>query len=114
MLVDRLKQLCKQRGISFSEFERESGVGINTAGRWDQSSPSIAKVRLAAEYFGLSVSELIGEHDHDVEDMNEVRQTFRERPEMKMLFDAGKKATPDTVRKTAHFLEGLAEFENSD
>lgn len=113
MLVERLKQLCKQRGISFSEFERESGVGINTAGRWNQSSPSIEKVKMAAKYFGISVSELIGE-DVDAEDMNEVRQMFRERPEMKMLFDAGTKATPDTVRRTAQFLEGFAKDENSD
>lgn len=61
LLVDRLKALCKQKGVSFSEFERDSGVGINTASRWDTNAPSITKVVMAAHYFDLTVSELIGE-----------------------------------------------------
>lgn len=61
MIVDTLKMLCKKKGVSFSEFERESGIGMKTASRWDKNSPSIDKVILAAEYFGITVSELIGE-----------------------------------------------------
>lgn len=114
LYVERLKQLCKQHGISFSQFERESGVGLNTAGRWDQSSPSIEKVKLAAQYFGITVSQLIGDADDDEEDIDEIRQTLRERPEIKLLFNAGKKATPNAVKNTAMFLEGLAKGENAD
>lgn len=47
-------------------------------------------------------------------ELDELRQALRERPEMKMLFDAGMKATPQTVRQTAQFLEGLANGESSD
>ena len=61
LLVPRLKELCNEKGVSFIQFERESGVGVNSAGRWDINSPSLKKVILAAHYFGLTVSELIEE-----------------------------------------------------
>ena len=63
MLVDRLKELCKKKGVSFAEFERESGVGERTAARWDTNAPNINKVIQAAEYFGITVSELLGEKE---------------------------------------------------
>lgn len=61
LLVDRIKKLCKEKGVTFAEFERESGVGVRTASRWDTNAPSITKVMMAAHYFDLTVSELIGE-----------------------------------------------------
>ena len=50
----------------------------------------------------------------DGDDVISILQDLRSRPELKMLFDAGRKATPETVRKTARFLEELAKGENSD
>ena len=43
MLVSRIKELCNKKGVSFAQFERESGVGVNSAGRWDVNSPSLKK-----------------------------------------------------------------------
>lgn len=60
-LVERIKQLCKERGITFVQFERDSGLGEHSVYRWDTNAPSITKVKQAASYFGITVSELIGE-----------------------------------------------------
>ncbi len=60
-LVERIKQLCKERGITFVQFERDSGLGEHSVYRWDTNSPSIIKVKQAAHYFGITVSELLGE-----------------------------------------------------
>ena len=61
MLFERIKELCKQRGVPFYQFEIDSGVGRNTVTRWEKSPPSIKKVQMAAAYFGITVSELLGE-----------------------------------------------------
>ena len=61
MIVDRLKALCKEKGVTFSQFEKESGIGLHNANRWDKSSPSVWKVKMAADYFGVTVSTIIGE-----------------------------------------------------
>lgn len=55
-----------------------------------------------------------GANGSELDELMEIRQALRERPEMRMLFDAGMKATPQTVRQTAQFLEGLANGESSD
>lgn len=60
-LVERIRFLCSERGVSFNQFEKESGVGRGTAAKWDTNSPSIEKVSKAAEYFNVSVSYLLGE-----------------------------------------------------
>ena len=62
-LVSKLRVLCEERGVSFNQFEKESGVGRGTAARWDTNSPSIEKVSKAAEYFNVSVSYLLGEQE---------------------------------------------------
>lgn len=61
MIVDRLRELCADKGVSFIQFERESGIGINTAKRWDTNAPNVWKVKQAADYFGVTVSYIIGE-----------------------------------------------------
>ena len=61
MIVERLKELCDEKGVSFVQFERESGIGINTAKRWDTNAPNVWKVKQAADYFGVTVSYIIGE-----------------------------------------------------
>jgi len=61
MIVSRLKELCKLKGVTFVQFERESGLGEHTVNRWDKNSPSVKKVQIAAEYFGVSVSDILGD-----------------------------------------------------
>lgn len=60
-MVEEIKSLCSKKGISISALEREIGLGKNSIAKWDDSRPSIDKVQAVASYFGMTVSELIGE-----------------------------------------------------
>lgn len=40
MLVERIKNFCKNKGVSFVQFERESGLGEHSVYRWDNNSPT--------------------------------------------------------------------------
>lgn len=55
--------LCKERGISISKLEEECGVGHATIRKWDKSSPTITTAKKVADYFGISLCELIGDYD---------------------------------------------------
>ena len=46
-----------------------------------------------------------GGADAELDELLALRQELRERPELKMLLNAGKKATPATARRFAQFLE---------
>lgn len=61
MLVERIKNFCKNKGVSFVQFERESGLGEHSVYRWDNNSPTLKKLLQASQYFGITVSDLIGE-----------------------------------------------------
>lgn len=63
MIVERIEELCEEKGVSFRKFESESGLGVNTVKRWNTNAPSIWKVQMAAAYFGVLTSYLLGETD---------------------------------------------------
>ena len=57
-LVERIKKLCQERGITLNQLEKAIGLK-GTIARWAEHEPSIGKVRLVSQYFGMTVSELI-------------------------------------------------------
>lgn len=59
-LVDRIRALCQANGITMNQLEKAIGLK-STIARWDDHDPGLDKVRLVAQYFNLSVSELLDE-----------------------------------------------------
>lgn len=59
-LVDRIEWLCKSHGLTFNQLEKAVGLK-STIARWKDHSPAIDKVMLVSHYFGITVSELLGE-----------------------------------------------------
>lgn len=60
MLFDRVKELCKKRGISVSELENNVGFGKNTIYKWKNQSPKAETLQKVADYFDVSVDYLLG------------------------------------------------------
>lgn len=61
MLADKIKSLCAQRGISLCALEKELGIGNGAIGKWKDRSPRVDNVKLVADYFGVTVDELLRE-----------------------------------------------------
>lgn len=58
-LLTRVNEVCRAHGTTVAKVER--AVGFNkTIYNWNKYSPSIDKVAAVADYFGISVDELIG------------------------------------------------------
>lgn len=57
-MFEQIKELCNEQGISVLQLEKEVGLthGIH---RWDTNKPSIDKVKLVADYFGVTVDYLL-------------------------------------------------------
>lgn len=58
-MVKNIKALCRKEDITFAELERAVGLGNGTVARWDEKSPSIVRVKAVADYFGVTVDELL-------------------------------------------------------
>ena len=62
MQRDKIKQICKERGMSVRELEQKAGLSGNTITRWtDGKNPSIKTLARVAEVLGMSVPELLEE-----------------------------------------------------
>ncbi len=62
MQRDKIKQICKERGMSVRELEKKAGLSGNTITRWTGGkNPSIKTLARVAEVLGMSVPELLEE-----------------------------------------------------
>ena len=63
MLKEKIKALCKQKGVTIRQFERDCGLGHATMMKWDKSAPTITSLKKVSDYFNISICELIEEYD---------------------------------------------------
>ena len=61
MIYTNVSSLCQRRGISIAKLEREMGFGNSTIRGWANSSPTVEKLKAVADYFGVTVDDLIAD-----------------------------------------------------
>lgn len=61
MIVENIRRLCAQRKVSIWKLERELGIGNGVIAKWSGSSPRVDLLKRVAEYFGVTVDELLKE-----------------------------------------------------
>ena len=59
LLIENITKLCKEKNITFAELERETGLGNGTIRRWDEMNPRVDRLKLVADYFGVTIDFLI-------------------------------------------------------
>lgn len=57
----RIKDVAKSCGVSVSQLEKDLGFARSTINKFATSSPSIDKVQLIAEYFGVPIDYLLSD-----------------------------------------------------
>lgn len=63
MLLENVKRLCTQNGESICSLEKAIGAGNGTIGRWSNSSPRLETVKKVADYFGVTVDDLLSDSE---------------------------------------------------
>ena len=58
-IKDRVKKLCKARGVSLNQLEHELSFGKGYLSKLGNSTPNAAKIQQIAEYFNVTVDFLI-------------------------------------------------------
>lgn len=59
MILCNVKNLCAIKGITLAALERAMDFGNGSLKKWATSSPSVDKVKKVADYFGVTVDELL-------------------------------------------------------
>ena len=61
MILDKIVSLCNERGITVAKLEKECGFGNATIRSWGESDPGAKKLKTVADYFGVTVDEILKE-----------------------------------------------------
>lgn len=59
MIFANIVRLCDKHKISIAKLERETDIGNGTIARWNNSSPRVDSLQKVANYFGVTVDELL-------------------------------------------------------
>lgn len=59
MIYDRIKKICKNKGISVAKLEQDLGLGRSSVRRFDQHEPGVGKLNMIAGYLGVTVDSLL-------------------------------------------------------
>ncbi|MFR2663579.1 MAG: helix-turn-helix domain-containing protein [[Clostridium] scindens] len=61
MIYDRIKNLCKKRGISIYRLEKDLEFSRCCISKWKMSSPSVEKLQKVANYFDVPIKYFLEE-----------------------------------------------------
>ncbi|MCO5478503.1 helix-turn-helix domain-containing protein [Enterococcus gallinarum] len=70
-MLDIIKELCKQRGISIYQLEETLNFGRNTIYQWNKRVPGIDKLQKVADYFNVSTDYLLGRDNKKYYELND-------------------------------------------
>ena len=61
MILDNIKRLFREHKTNITNLEKEVGLGFGTVYKWGKVSPSVDNLKLVADYFGVTVDELLSD-----------------------------------------------------
>lgn len=68
---DRVKELCKSKGITVRTLENDMGIARGNACKWRTFTPSTSVLAKLSDYFGVSPSYILYGHSDGVTDVKE-------------------------------------------
>ena len=99
--IDRIKEICLDRGLAISRLERECGLSNGYIRNMKDGKISAERLQTIADYLGVSYWYLLtGEKDgyYINPETAEMAQELFDNKELRLLFDVAKDVTPDQLR----------------
>lgn len=59
MIYENVVRLCAERGTTIAALERACGLGNATVRGWAENNPRVDRLKKVADYFGVTVDELL-------------------------------------------------------
>lgn len=61
LIYDKIKEICKERGISVSAVEKEAGLSNGAICKWNDSNPTVDNLQAVARVLKVTVDDLLSE-----------------------------------------------------
>lgn len=61
MIYDKIKEVCKKKGLSISYVEGQAGLSCGAICKWNESTPSVNNLNSVAKVLGVKIDDLLKE-----------------------------------------------------
>lgn len=123
MAFDNIFEIMKERGLTAYRVSKDTGISQASIADWrkGRSKPKIDKLKILAEYFGVSLASLTGE-SNETDDTQQIQaqngyyvdketaeyaEMLRTRPNARLLFSAAKDISKEDMQKAVEYIEFL-------
>lgn len=113
-MESRIRKLRVKAGLNQSELAEKVNVHQTAVSQWEtgKSSPDGEILKKLADILHTTTDYLLGREDSQRQHINddealEIMEILHKRPEMKILFNAGRKATKEDVLKAVAIVDAL-------
>lgn len=119
MIYQRIRDLCKLRGLTITGLERELGFAKGSLSKIDKNKPSSERVQKLADRLGVTAEYLVtGESQadgyyYDPETARLAQEIF-DNKELGLLLSASRKMSPDALRHLASLVDEMVRRENRE
>ena len=59
LLYDKIKEVCKSKGVSVTSVERKAGLSNGTISKWNDVSPTVNKLNAVAKVLKVKIDTLL-------------------------------------------------------
>lgn len=118
---DKFLDLCNRRGVTPSRAAQEAGISRSLPSKWKKypnTAPSTDIMKQISRYFGVSVNELLFDKVQTPveadEELLELLDMLRMRPECRILLSTAKGATREQVEANIRVIEAMRGYGHDD
>lgn len=108
MVIEKIKNLCENKGVSISKLEKTLGYGNGSIMK--ASSISADRLLEIADFFQISIDELLDRNGYaryvNQESINSL-ELLKYRPEMQVLLDASKDISREDIMLIVQIIERM-------
>lgn len=58
MIYDKIKEICRAKGLSVTQVEKQANLSTGAISKWNESSPTVEKLKAVADVLETTVDEL--------------------------------------------------------
>jgi len=111
MVGEKIKKLRTMEGMTQTELAKRLYVTSGAVSQWekDLTTPDVDRLIALTKVFGVPFEYFLDEpiEDDENDEALEIREQLRRDPNMRVLFDAASKATPEQLKAAAAMLRSF-------
>lgn len=113
-IYERIKELCKKKGVAIKEMEIAVGIGEKNANKWKTRTPSAESLLKLSEYFGVSTDYILTGVDSGTskdnyydDETEQIARELQKNKELRAIFDVAKGMSKERLDAFYNLLKDL-------